>query len=206
MKSGGRLQEKGATSPARVAYFDRVMIIMEKRIAGKDYETIWEEMKEMGEDYSYAHPQSVRNALYNYMQKAGSETAEVVRELELRRYNEMLSSIWYQIVGGVSPDGERHIGGHLGAIKTAQGILTRIDKIYGLEAPIKIAKTDSHGRDVVSMTDQERADRIWQIVEEAQKKALENGETVDGELLRTERKDQEPALVPAAREKSPISG
>jgi len=55
----------------------------------------------------------------------------------------------------------------------------QIAQMTGANAPTKVAQTDTEGRDVMQLTDEERRERVRQFLELAQQRAAEQGVIVD---------------------------
>lgn len=201
VKRGHSWQGKGgiATSVPAMKTFEREMVAMDLRIQGLSYEEIWREMSRLNpEEWTYSSPWEVRRLLVRAMTKVRTEKREEVLEIELRRLDRMLQAVWFQAVGGIDTDGEKHAGGHLGAMKTVLSIEKERNRIQGLYAPIKIARTDSDGKDIVTMSDQEAARRVLEILLAAQGR-IEADKIVDGEYT-TESTGETAGLLVAVRE------
>lgn len=201
VKKGNSWQGKGgiATSVPALKTFEREMVAIDLRIAGHSYEEIWRMMAEMNpEEWTYSSPWEVRRMLVRAMTRVRTDKREEVLELELRRLDQMLAAVWYKAVGGVDPDGREWEGGHLQAIQAVLKIEKERNRITGLYAPIKVARTDSEGRDVVTMSNEEAARRVLEIILKAQER-IEQGETVDGEYT-TEPSGEAAGLLVAVRE------
>jgi hypothetical protein len=187
-----------STSVPAMHTFVREMVAMDLRIAGHSYEEIWRIMSEMNpEEWTYSSPWEVRRMLVRAMTKVRTGKREEVLDLELRRLDKMLAAVWYQAVGGIDPDGEEHAGGHLGAMKAVLSIEKERNRITGLYAPIKVARTDSKGKDIVTMSDEEAGRRVIEILMKAQER-MEQGDIVDGEF--TEPTGETAGLLVAVRE------
>lgn len=188
-----------STSVPAMKTFEREMVAMDLRIQGLSYEEIWREMARLNpEEWTYHSPNEVRRLLVKAMTKVRVEKREEVLEIELRRLDRMLAAVWFQAVGGIDREGEKHVGGHLGAMKAVLSIEKERNRIQGLYAPIKIARTDSEGKDIVTMSDSEVAKQLVEILLKAQER-LEADRTVDGEYTTVSTRE-DISLLAAARE------
>lgn len=152
MKSGWGRGGKDCTNKFAMEHFQREMRALDMRIAGEDYQTIAEEL-------GYSHAGSARRVVLKAMRIIRTDKVKHVRLFELARLDKLLGAAW-----------ERAMEGHLGAIQTVLKVMQQRAKLLGLDAPLKVAKTDVKGRDIVTMSDEERAKRIEQLLAEAQHK------------------------------------
>jgi len=153
MKKGGWGRGgKDSTSPAAMEHFQREMQALNMRIAGKSYQ-------EIGEALGYAHDNSSRRLVLKAMRIIKADKVKHVRMMELARLDMLMGAAW-----------DSAMEGHLGAIQAVLKVMQQRAKLLGLDAPLKVAKTDTKGRDIVTMSDEERAKRIEQLLTEAQHK------------------------------------
>lgn len=170
-----------STSKVRMEAHSRRWIALALRIKGLDYNEIWEEMKKLGDEFTYAQPQSIRHLIVKAVAALDVENVEDVRTLELARLDAMQKALWHQAAGGTGPDGEYHKGGHQGAINTVLKIMNHRAKLLGLEMPKKIAQTDTKGRDIKPLSSKDAVGRIWEIIQEAEAQKDKNVE--DGQFV-----------------------
>jgi hypothetical protein len=66
------------------------------------------------------------------------------------------------------------------AIDSAVRIEARLAAMYGFDMPIKVAQTDSSGRDILQMSDEERFERLEMLLRKAEeRRRIEEGEPED---------------------------
>lgn len=123
------------------------------RKAGVQYEAI---ANQLGYKSKEAAFQAVKAALKASL----SEPAEGVREMELKRLDDMLLAMWPQVKSG-----------NQGAIDRCLRIQERRSRLLGLDAPTKIAPTDPTGEhEYHELTDTERTERIARLFDAARER------------------------------------
>lgn len=155
MRSGWGKSGRDCTTPLCMEHFQREMQALDMRIAGKSYQ-------EIGEALGYAHDNSARRLVLKAMKIIRADKVKHVRLFELARLDKLSDAIW-----------SRAMEGHLGAIQTVLKVMQQRAKLLGLDAPLKVAKTDTKGRDIVTMSNEERAERVEQLLADAQRKKEE---------------------------------
>ncbi len=112
---------------------ERDDLVLKLRMRGMDYRSISKTMREAGYSISHTAVGNIINARLAELAKSSSETAEGIRELEIRRLDALLDAIWPRALGdevaGIDPD--------LGAVATALKVADRRAKLLGLDAPIR---------------------------------------------------------------------
>ena len=152
---------KNSTGALALNHFQRELAALEMRLAGLSD-------TEIARRLGYKHPNSIRRLVIKAMHLTREETANAVRRMELARLDKLQNAAWSMAMDG-----------SLSAIDTVLRVMKHRATILGLNAPIKVAKTDSKGRDVHHLSDQQRADRILKIMEEAAKKRAQAGVQVE---------------------------
>lgn len=137
----------------KVEAHTRQLHALELRKAGVTYEGI---AKQLGYRSPEAAFQAVKAALKSTLQ----EPAEGVREMELKRLDDMLLAMWPQVKSG-----------NQGAIDRCLRIQERRSRLLGLDAPTKIAPTDPTGEhEYHELTDAERALRVDRLLDAARER------------------------------------
>jgi len=95
-----------------------------------------------------------------------TEMAEEIRRLELERLDRMFLGLWQSAIQGDTR-----------AINSALRVMERRSKLLGIEAPAKVALTDTEGRDVSLLTIEEIQMRVLALVDSRQ----DVGEVIDVE-------------------------
>jgi DNA-binding transcriptional MerR regulator len=146
----------------KVQAVERQRQALELRKAGLDYESI---AKQLG----YAHFQSAYKAVQTALTRTLQEPADEVRQLEVKRLDAILVSLWPAVHKG-----------DVQSIAQALKVMERRARLLGLDAPTKIAPTDPTGeREYHELTDAERVARITAIVDAA--RARRTGPPVAGD-------------------------
>lgn len=115
---------KCKTSPAQLAVEEKQVRALNMRMAGASF-------SEIAEAEGYASPSGAYEAVKAALEKARSEPAEELRQMELARLDEMQASIWEVALSG-SPD----------AVNSILRIMAHRARLTGLErkeAPLRIA-------------------------------------------------------------------
>lgn len=129
---------KNATSPRALVALQRQQQAVELRRAGRSYREI---ARQVGIGVASAH-RLVAGAIAEVRATVAEDVAEL-RALELSRLDGMLGGLWPQARCG-----------NLGAVDRVLKIMERRAKLLGLDAPVKVARTnaagDEDGRDAAS--------------------------------------------------------
>lgn len=102
---------------SRLLAKERQRRALELRKAGATYQAI-------ADQTGYADPSGARNAVIKAFDAIIQEPAQELKTLQLERYNHMLMVHWAKVQGG-----------DIAATNTALGIMDRINKLTGIEAP-----------------------------------------------------------------------
>jgi hypothetical protein len=123
---------RSKTAPRSVAARVKEGQAVQLRMAGAN-------LAEIAAAVGYADPSGADRALQRGMARLGQpEEAAKLRQLELARLDRMQRSIW-----------EKARDGHGESIDRVLRIMERRARYCGLDAPVKVAETDSQGRDLV---------------------------------------------------------
>ena len=137
-------------SEPRIDSVEKKRKALELRKAGASYEQIAEMLGYRSKSGAY---KAVSLALRDLLR----EPADSVRKLELSRLDDMLMGIWPRVRSG-----------DVLAIDRALKLAERRAKLLGLDAPVKVAPTDPSGeKEYAGLTDEQRAERIAQLLERA---------------------------------------
>ncbi|MEM0953315.1 MAG: hypothetical protein AAGI24_04165 [Pseudomonadota bacterium] len=128
--------KRQAARSRAAAAADRRLQALEMRKMGMTYDAI---AKQLEITPSAAH-KAVRKAL-EQVQRLSDETAEELRAIELERLNRMQTGLWQKATSGSAQ-----------AVDKVLKIMERRSKLLGLDAPTKIAKTDTAGQDIPERT------------------------------------------------------
>jgi len=104
-------------------------------------------------------PQGVHKIFSRVMADLNSqarEAAENMRDLESGRIDALWAALW-----------PRGIGGDEKAIGMLIRLSERRCRLLGLDGPLRIAETDTEGRSLPAITDEERLSRIAALLEDA---------------------------------------
>lgn len=124
------------TASRKVAALQRRQLCVELRRSGKSYDEI---AHQVGISKSQAH-RHVESALAEAREAIDADAVELKAQ-ELDRLNAMLSGLWT----------EARRGNH-GAVDRVLKIMERRAKLLGLDAPLKVAKTNGAGDDAPDPT------------------------------------------------------
>lgn len=115
---------------ARVKAHERHKQALELALAGRDYQTIADQL-------GFNSRQAAWKAVKSAIDRVINPAAEAVRQLELQRIDRLWLAVW-----------EKALAGNLYAVDRALKIMERRAYLQGLDAPQKFAQTDTQGRDV----------------------------------------------------------
>ena len=132
----------------------RQLQALELRKAGVTFEAIATKL-------GYCNRHAAYKAVTTALKDSIKEPAEGVREMELKRRDDMLLAMWPQVKSG-----------NQGAIDRSLRIMERRAKLLGLDAPTKIAPTDPTGEhEYRDLSDNERLEQISRILDAARERA-----------------------------------
>lgn len=133
----GKLGRNSPTHPRRLKAADNENRALELRMAGANYHQIADQI---GTTYSLAY-NTVRRALER-IARENTAMADKVRDLEAARYDRLMASWWPRALGSASkaPDPK--------AAAIVMDIIHRRCKLFGADAPKKIALTEADGTPV----------------------------------------------------------
>jgi len=138
----------------KVEAHTRQLQALELRKAGVTYEGI---AKQLG----YKSPEAVFQAVKAAMKSSLNEPANEIREMEVKRLDDMLLAMWPQVKNG-----------NQGAVDRSLRIMERRARLLGLDAPTKIAPTDPTGEhEYRDLSDNERLEQIQRILDAARERA-----------------------------------
>lgn len=160
-----------ATPHRQIGEAERVAIrrryVMQKRVEGHTYEQIMNAWNTENPDQVVGYTTITKDGRES-LRKAVEDnraTSQEYRQLMIERLEQMLRAPAFQ---------EKINKGNLLAIDRGIKIIERMSKLYGADMPSKIAYTDVTGeKDVGKLTDEERAKRIQEIMEEAAERKRE---------------------------------
>lgn len=133
----GQRGRNGPTHPRRLIALKNETTIMQLRMAGANYHEIGEKL---GITYNQAYL-TVRRSLAR-LAKENAETAGEIRDLEAARYDRLMVSWWPRALGSSSKEPDPK------AAQIVMDIIQRRCKLFGADAPNKIALTESDGSSI----------------------------------------------------------
>lgn len=154
---GGNVGSPGKekTGPTAMGIYERQLVALELRLKGYSYE----EMRQILRDeykWDYKNPTSIKNLVTRAMRVTKAEKIKTIRQLELARYDKLIGAHW-----------EQALEGNVASTKVILRIMLQRGKMLGLDAPIKVARTDSKGKDIATLSDKERLSQIQSLVAKA---------------------------------------
>ena len=110
-------QAKNSTNPKAIAQAERVRSAIELRKAGASYQQIADQL-------GYSDPSGAYRAVSRGLNSLVKEPAEELRTVQYERLNHMLIALWPRVQQG-----------ELSAMDRALGIMDRMSRLFGIEAP-----------------------------------------------------------------------
>lgn len=167
----------------------RRKFVTARRLIGAAYEDIleeWNGQEGMPETWKVNRIQTL-GMDYKLVMKELAETtlqdAALIRESSRLRLENMYNKLQHKIQVGDT-----------NAIGAAIKIETRLAEMYGSDMPTKVAITDTAGRDIPQMTDEERMARLNELLRKAEeRRRIEEGEP-DDDARDAFRDDPEPSV------------
>jgi len=120
---------------------ERDQQILDLRMRGMAYRDIARVMRGRGYRVNKSNVGNIINARLDELREKGSETAANIREMEVRRLDAQLASLWNKALGDPAND----VGPDLAAHDRLLRLADRRAKLLGLDAPTKTAATDPTG-------------------------------------------------------------
>lgn len=153
----------------------RRQFVMEQRARGFTVNQIHEKWNAANPDFVAGNGTIANDVITSLKQLADASQmhASAVRELLVMRLDRAMSSEKFQ---------KQIDNGNLLAIDRLIKMVERYAKLYGADAPTKIAQTDISGeKEIAGLSDDERAARIFELIERAKQRQLdiEEGEWIE---------------------------
>jgi hypothetical protein len=125
---------RSKTSPEAIAHAKKVRDALDLRTAG----TAWADIAQVcGWNSAQAAQKAVSKALKDHV----AEGVEMNRAIDAKRIDEMIFSIY-----------DKASSGNLNAITRVVTLMKRRARLLGYDAPLKVAATDTKGKDTPSQT------------------------------------------------------
>jgi len=132
--------------------YERELVALDLRLHGYSAIEIQHILREEYK-WDYKRADSINNLIRRAMRITKAEKVSQVRTLELMRLDKLMGAHW-----------EQALDGNIASTQVVLKIMAQRTKLLGLDAPIKVAKTDSKGRDIATLSDEERMKQIAALI------------------------------------------